>query len=138
MDTILNNPPTLEINVEGILLENKPLSNYDLLDAIKQLNIKNFQGVFNRDQTPTILKGCGIINLADSMSDGTHWVCYFKNLYFDSYGVPPPLEISKQIKEYNIYQIQKFGVVCGHLCLYVLKKLNDGWSFDNTIFSLLK
>ena len=86
-------------------------------------------------------KECGIVNLADSLSDGTHWVCYFNHYYFDSYGLPPPLEIVEYLGdnlEYNIYQIQKSGQICGHLCLYFLNRITKGMEFNEIIFSLLK
>ena len=95
---------------------------------------------------------CGIVNLADSLSDGTHWVCYYNGYYFDSYGLPPPLEIVEYLgdsaqsaadrrsenSEYNIFQIQKLGVICGHLCLYFLNRITKGMEFNEIIFSLLK
>ena len=142
------------LNVEGLIIENKALSNHELIGFIKQLKIKNFRGVFMRDDLPKKkrTKECGIVNLADSLSDGTHWVCYYNGYYFDSYGLPPPLEIveylgdnsalSEQLPnvdlEYNIYQIQKSGQICGHLCLYFLNRITKGMEFNEIIFSLLK
>ena len=141
------------LNVEGIIIENKALSNHELIEYIKQLKIKHFRGVFMRDSLPKKprTKECGIVNLADSLSDGTHWVCYFNNLpsavdpgqnyYFDSYGLPPPLEIVEYLGdnlEYNIYQIQKSDQICGHLCLYFLNRITKGMVFNDIIFSLLK
>ena len=125
------------IKIGNIVLPNKPLSNFELLDAIKQLKIPNFKGVFLRDQLPkkTRKNECGIINLADSDDlKGTHWTCWYKKdkmkIYFDSYGVQPPLEIIDYLKNpiyYPIKQIQDFNqVICGHLCLYVLNELNKG------------
>ena len=131
------------LNVEGIIIENKALSNHELIEYIKQLKIKHFRGVFMRDDLPKKkrTKECGIVNLADSLSDGTHWVCYFNHYYFDSYGLPPPLEIVEYLgenSEYNIYQIQKSGQICGHLCLYFLNRITKGMEFNEIIFSLLK
>ena len=131
------------LNVEGIIIENKALSNRELIEYIKQLKIKHFRGVFMRDDLPKKkrTKECGIVNLADSLSDGTHWVCYFNHYYFDSYGLPPPLEIVEYLGdnlEYNIYQIQKSGQICGHLCLYFLNRITKGMEFNEIIFSLLK
>jgi len=40
------------ISVEGVVLPNEPLSNFQLIDAAKQLNIKNFRGVYLRDELP--------------------------------------------------------------------------------------
>ena len=40
------------IDVEGVVLPNKPLTNFELIDAAKKLNIPNFRGVFLRDTLP--------------------------------------------------------------------------------------
>ena len=136
------------INIENIILPNKPLSNFELIDSAKQLKIKCFRNVYLRDELPKkpYKKECGIINLADSDDmKGTHWVCYYKSekvLYFDSYGIQPPIEIIDylgKVIEYNTFQIQHFNqVICGHLCLYVLSKLYKKESFNDIIFSLIK
>ena len=42
----------MNVNVEGVVLPNVPLSNFQLLDAEKKLKIKNFRGVFVRDELP--------------------------------------------------------------------------------------
>ena len=40
------------INVEGVVLPNEPLSNFQLIDAAKKLKIKHFRGVYVRDELP--------------------------------------------------------------------------------------
>ena len=52
------------INVEGIVLPNKPLTNFQLIDAVKKLKTKNFRSVFVRDELPKKprKKECGIVN----------------------------------------------------------------------------
>ena len=95
--------------------------------------LSNFRGVFMRDGLPRQPKQneCGILNLDDTGGGGTHWVAWFKvgsdKFYFDSYGVQPPLELIKYLKStvgYNTEEVQPRGsVICGHLCLYVLKRL---------------
>ena len=134
------------INVEGVVLPNHPLTNIELLDAAKKLNITNFKGVFLRDELPNKPRAseCGILNLDDSSGLGSHWVVFLKNgkdkLYFDSYGLPPPTELLKYLKGpvyYNSERIQSDNeVFCGHLCLYVLKKLSDGCKFQQVINDL--
>ena len=58
-------------------------------------------------------------------SKGTHWVCYLKENYFDSYGVVCPKKLSKFIVErngyclYSEYQIQKNDSFCARYCLYI-------------------
>ena len=60
---------------------NKPLSNYDLINWIKYLGINHFRGIFSRDNLPNKVKRLetGIVNLDDSMGQGTHSVVY-KNI----------------------------------------------------------
>ena len=130
--------------MKNVILPNKPLSNFELIDSVKELKIKYFRGVYLRDQLPKKpwKKECGIVNLADSDDlKGTHWVCYYENKYFDSYGIQPPLEIINYLGlgiEYNKFQIQDFEtVVCGHLCLYVLSRLSKGDDFNNILIFLL-
>ena len=74
---------------------------------------------------------------------------WYKNgktkMYFDSYGIQPPIEIREYLKspiQYNSDQLQQTGqVFCGHLCLYVLKQLGSGIKFQNVLnifFSIIK
>jgi len=37
------------IPVENIVLPNKPLSNFEIEDAVKKIGLKKFRGVFLRD-----------------------------------------------------------------------------------------
>ena len=124
------------ISVEGFELTNKPLTNFEIIDAVEKLRIPRFRGVFVRDNLPYNPKKneCGILNLDDTSGEGTHWVAWYrkngKNFYFDSYGIQPPNELINYLKNsifYNTEQIQPKGeVFCGHLCLYVLKQLSLG------------
>ena len=134
------------INVEGIVLPNKPLTNFQLIEAAKKLKIKNFRGVFVRDELPKKprKKECGIVNTGDSSTDGFHWVCWYKNedkkYSFDSYAQPALVELVDYLKGsvyYNSERVQ-FGNTsyCGHLCLYVLKKLQDGVDFQSVVNTL--
>ena len=80
---------------------------------------------------------------------GTHWVCYFQKdnekIYFDSYGIQPPLEMIDYLREklgdiqYNVEQIQPLNTfICDHICLFVLKELTKGENFQKVISSLKK
>ena len=124
----------MNISVEGIILPNIPLSNHQLIDAAKKVKLKSFRGVLCRDELPKKprVNECGILNLDDSDSNGSHWVAWFKKghakIYFDSYGLHPPDEITRYLGDvlYNTERIQPDGAVfCGHLCLYVLAKLQS-------------
>ena len=57
---------------------NKPLSNIDLLQWVKQLGMKYFRGIYSRDILPEKIHRLetGIINLDDSIGRGSHWCCY--------------------------------------------------------------
>tara|TARA_Y100000289_G_scaffold66182_1_gene81853 strand:+ start:2738 stop:3148 length:411 start_codon:yes stop_codon:yes gene_type:complete len=135
----------MNIQVESITLPHKALTNFELIEACKELNVKNFKGVFMRDQLPKrcTKNTCGILNLDDNSGSGTHWVCWFKKgpikLYFDSYGLPPPKEILTYLGkgvQYPTEQIQKSGVICGHLCLFVLCRLSQGQDLQSIVNEL--
>ncbi len=136
----------MNISVDGVVLSNKPLSNFDLQDAAKIIKIPRFRGVFVRDGLPknSRKQECGILNLDDSSGNGTHWVAWAKSgdtkYYFDSYGIQPPQELIKYLKSpilYNSERIQPDGqVFCGHLCLYVLKQLSLGKQLQDVINNL--
>jgi len=103
------------ISVERLVMPNKPLTNLEILDAVRKLEIPRFRGVFLRDNLPLEPKRmkCGILYLDDTSGNGTHWVVWYrdkgKNYYFDSYGIPPPNELKRYLKSpilYNTEQIQ--------------------------------
>ena len=131
------------ISIKNVMLPNKPLSNFELEDAAKRLKISSFRGVFLLDTLPRKpnKKECGIVNFDKSGGPGKHWVTWYKNsktkIYIDSYVVEPPIEVVEYLKSpirYNTDQLQPVGeVFCGHLCLYVLKKLDMGHEFQSVL-----
>ena len=127
----------------------EPLSNFQIIDKCKELKIKNFKGVFMRDEIRNEIatdNECMVINTDHSDNEGTHWTCLFiKNgtsYYFDSYGFEPTLEVKEYCKEPRYYssdRIQKFNeVICGHYCIYVLYKLSNGINFDEILDELYR
>ena len=123
----------------------KPLSNFDLMDWVKKLNLRHFRGIFSRDNLPQkIKKEIGIINLDDMQGPGTHWVCY-RNLdsvveYFDPFGLIMPNEALKYFKSaekhivYSLDEIQNRNtVLCGYWCLYYLFERQNGKSILDVI-----
>jgi len=119
-----------------VFLPNKPLSNFEIEDAVEKIGLKNFRGVFLRDTLPKKPKRneCAIMNLDDTSGNGTHWVAWFKcgndKFYFDSFGLPPPTELKNFLND-DVFcpteQIQpRQEVICGHLCLFVLKEMQKG------------
>ena len=104
-------------------------------------NEPHYQGTFMRtDILPK--SGCFVLNLDKSENSGTHWVAVHcdKNIYYDSFGLPPPLELAEyKIKYYNTIQHQqKNSALCGlYACLF-LKLLNRGQTFYNICYNLFK
>jgi len=131
------------VQVENIVLPNKPLSNFEIEDAVKKIGLKNFRIVFLRDTLPKKPKRneCAIINLDDTSGDGTHGVAWFKRgdkkWYFASFGLPPPTELNDYLDGdvfYPTEQIQpRQEVFCGHLCLFVLKEMQKGKGLQEII-----
>ena len=126
---------------------NKPLSNIDLLQWVKQLGIKYFRGIYSRDNLPDKIHKLetGIINLDDSMGGGSHWICY-RNVdkqyceYFDPFGLIMPNEIKNYLKTsgkkmvYSSDEIQERGsVICSYWCLYYLLERQKGRSLLDVI-----
>jgi hypothetical protein len=134
------------IDVEGVIVPNIPLSNFEIDDAVKQLHIPNFRGCYCINILPKLPHRVetGILNLDNSKGDGTHWTAWFRNsnkIYFDSYDLQLPIEIINDLGTsiyYNTDCIQpKDTVVCGHLCLCVLKRLSNGDEYQDILNSLI-
>ena len=131
------------ISIKNVISPNKPLNNFELEDAAKQLKIPNFRGVFLLDTLPKKpnKREYGIVNFDKSGRPGIHWVAWHKTgktkIYFDSYGVQPPIEVINYLGKpiyYNTDQVHPAGeVFYGHLCLYVLKELSTGHEFQNIL-----
>jgi hypothetical protein len=130
------------------------LSNFQIIDLCKKLKLKNFKGVFMRDELSKDRKStqneCLILNTDHSSGSGTHWVSLFiKNgaaYYFDSYGNEPPKEIERYCggsndRSYSTFQIQQNdlnSVMCGHYCVYMLYRLNNGHKFYDVLDELYR
>ena len=140
------------MEVFGVNIPDKSLSNFDLQNYVKSLNIPNFRGVFMRDELPKKpwKKECGIVNFDKRSEPGTHWVAYYKDgrnrFYFDSYGQVILQEVADYLKTEaekkndeaviarNTDIVQEFNTkICGHLCLYVLKSFSIGQSFRDIL-----
>ena len=62
------------ILVDSVVLPNKPLSNLEIIDAVKKLSLDGFRGVFFCETLflqKQKLNECGILNLDSSSDDGT-------------------------------------------------------------------
>ena len=142
------------MDVYGIYIPDRALSNFKLINYAKQLDIPNFRGVFMRDDLPkhgpeTVENG--IVNFNTTDQPGSHWVAYFKDgsnrIYFDSFGQATLQEIQNYLKtqgegaviQRNTDVVQSFNsVICGHLCLFVLKSLTSGLTFREAIEAIQK
>ena len=70
-------------------LKNEAPSNVEIKEILKLMNTSC--GIYMRDDKFTTTSG--IVNLHPTK--GTHWVMFTNQNYFDSYGCPPPLNITK-------------------------------------------
>ena len=123
-----------------------PMSNYDLLDWCKYLNIPINNVLSREESSPHNHKqALFIYNLEPSYMSGSHWVATnVKNgiiNYFDSFGMPPFQEIVNHAKRKNTTllhqsdQIQNLlTTTCGYFCLYFLNEMSKGRSY----YDLLK
>ena len=123
-----------------------PMSNFDLLDWCKYLNIPINNVLSREESSPHNHKqALFIYNLEPSYMSGSHWVgTYVKNgiiNYFDSFGMPPFQEIVNHAKRKNMTllhqsdQIQNLmTTTCGYFCLYFLNEMSKGRSY----YDLLK
>jgi len=105
------------------------MTNVDLEEKASRINIP-LVGVFSKDQLPPIKKDGGyIINLQNAGDGpGTHWTAFYvesdKNVYFDSFGVIPPLSVQRFLRnkyyfsEKHIQNIQ--SEICGYYVLYFI------------------
>ena len=111
-------------------MDSELLSNHDIDFFLSLIGIK--VTVLSKDLLSNMqLDGFYVINLDDSFSGrgGTHWVAFIKknkiNLYYDSFGLPPPTSLVGNIQKkndgsiiYNIDQIQHFdSIYCGWFCI---------------------
>ena len=118
----IKNEATSNIKIKEVL---------DTLCASGKLTIP--VGIYMRDDKFT--NSSGKVNLHPTK--GTHWVMFFNEYYFDSYGCPPPLNTTKQNNNgiYSEYQIQKDDSFCAAYCLYVLY-LTQIIGFKNAVLKL--
>ena len=64
------------ISFEGLVMSNKPLTNLEILDAVRKLKIPRFRGVFVRDNLPVEPKRmeCGILTSTTRLeTEHTGW-----------------------------------------------------------------
>ena len=115
------------------------LSNFEIESLFK--DEIGFQGCFMRNE-PLPKYGSFILNLDDLKGEGTHWVAVHadKKLYYDSYGIAPPMELEGiKFKDYNLVQHQKLNSgLCALYCMYFIYRLNRGIDFYTINYIELK
>ena len=104
--------------------------------------VKGFNGVFSRNNLPSLKNGAYVINLDHSENTGAHWVVVLirkdeffefpEVIYFDSFGVEYiPKEVMKKIRNKNIktsiFRIQdNNSIMRGYFCiLFIEYMLNN-------------
>ena len=143
--TIQKRPSSKHSIVKPKFHKNIPLSNYDLTDWCRYLNIP-IKDVLSRDENVPHhhRQALFIYNLEPSYMSGSHWVStYVKDNvinYFDSFGLPPFQEIVNHARKKNLTllhqnnQIQNINTTtCGYFCLYFLNEMNKGISYFNLL-----
>lgn len=124
------------------------LSNIQIDNAAKVLNIPRFRGTFSKDLLPTPMQpGFYVVNMQNSVSrsgrglPGTHWVlCEVgpkSSYYVDSFGVVPPTEIISRATtpiHYSKTDIQNLeSSLCGYYCLYLMIQRSRGRGYKSII-----
>ena len=136
------------------------LSNVQLEELSKELEIKNFRGVFMDDTLPDKIKNpeCGIVNYQDSTEPGSHWVSYAIlggapsgshavvakfSCYFDSLGFPPTQNLLRYLKSagnpilYNEDEVQKDDWSCGLYAMEFLRVMDSASDPYDAYYSFL-
>ena len=102
-------------------LKNKATSNIKIKQVLDFMRL-NGVGIHLRDGP--FKSDFGVVNLHPYQ--GSHWVTYINQNYFDSYGIVCPKKLSKFIIKrngyclYSEYQIQKDDSYCASYCLYII------------------
>ena len=86
------------------IFKNTPISAINIENWMKYLNIKNFQGVYSRDEVINCTKkGFYVINLDINIGPGTHWVAMnIKPNIIEYFDINCPQEV--------VHLSNKFGV----------------------------
>ncbi len=112
------------------------INDKELLYIFNKIDVPiNFIGIKQEFRNIKAGQGFYIVNLEDDMHGlGTHWTAFFIVntfcIYFDSFGLPPPMDIVRFVKGYTVlynpHQVQHImSNACGY---YVIDFINY---FDN-------
>ena len=131
------------MDIFGVKVGLGPLTNFEIYDLVERIKIDHFRGCFMKNELPDDPKNteCGIVNFESDEMRGTHWVAYHKagdlKQYFDSYGGP----VLQEVRNYlggplyrSTIQVQRYDTtICGQLCLFWLKNICLGKTFEETL-----
>lgn len=120
------------------------MTNVDLEEKAVRLHIP-LVGVFSKDKLPITNKDGGyIINLQDSDDGpGTHWTAFYvegsSKVYFDSFGVIPPLSVQRFLRNKYVYSTKHIQNIQSEICgYYVLYFIWFMWNHRNRIKDVRK
>ena len=106
-----------------ILSLNQFMKKYNLKD--QTMSESDLQKIYNYKIYPRdskITSDRGFVNIDNGEKGGTHWVCFYKNYYFDSFGGSPDKFLLNQLPKpiiYHNFKIQNINSnLCGSYCLY--------------------
>lgn len=111
----------------------KSLSDYDIKQLLIKYNIK-LNDIIMSNENVKLYPGFYILNLDKLGGGGTHWTCFFftgkMNLYFDSFGKPPPIYIEQKLGPLLIYNREQIqhpdSVACGYYCIAWIRFVSQG------------
>ena len=107
-----------------------------------------YGGCYSKDELRRVRPGGKyyIINMEDSnVGEGSHWVLVYdcspdETLYFDSYGISPPMEIRRFMRRTGkpgVYSDAQYQTLrsskCGLYCIYIIDKLQSGESIRDIV-----
>lgn len=117
-------------------------SDEDLNRFGRRLMPKSYRGAFSKDLLRITRPGVYILNLQSSHQcdyegncDGTHWTSVYVQptwyFYFDSFGFPPPREVSDQLRRKRQYYFKGIAQpfhsdLCGYYDLYTMAAIVRG------------
>ena len=121
---------------------NRPLSNFDIDNWISFLDVKNFLGVYPRDEVLCLsgMTGFCICNLHTSDLPGSHWTAFnlgTTDQYFHSDGMAPTREFTMIAKGPYIYNSLQYqlsnSVSCGLFAIYWIHEISRGVGYYDVV-----
>lgn len=106
---------------------------------------KHFRGVYAIDEIELVSPDVGyyVLNLDPSHKPGSHWVAIDvkkgRNIYFDSYGIPPSSNLILNFLrgkpyDYNKRKLQhRLSTTCGQWCIYFIWRRSQKWSLSEIL-----